>query len=386
MLSTAFSLTFRRLSSDRGRAASWILSSALATSACWYCWAARAHVTLYEVSSSARIELDSATYPIESPLLGRVVAAHLSVGQPVREGEVLVEIDARPELLQLKEQQVRVAGIDPELGRLRAQVDAEQKARAEEQSATRLRVEEAAGRTRDAEAAAKYAEAELARIEALAHDHLVAPRELEKAQAEAHRLRAAVATLDSAARRVPQEQIMRDRERDAALERVQSQIAQLQAQRGTFEAGIARLNYEIERHRVRAPVDGRIGESATLRVGAVVQQGEKLASVIPSGRLLVAAHFPAQAAFGRLRPGQPAVLRLDGFPWTEFGTVAATTTQVAQEVRDGKVRVELAIDAKSPFRGKLEHGMPGSVEVAVERVTPLQLLLRSSGQWLTVPR
>jgi membrane fusion protein (multidrug efflux system) len=59
---------------------------------------------------------------------------------------------------------------------------------------------------------------------------------------------------------------------------------------------------------------------------------------------------------------------------------------VAQEVRDGKVRVELAIADNSGFRGKLEHGMPGTVEVAVERLTPFALVLRTAGQWLTVHR
>jgi membrane fusion protein (multidrug efflux system) len=77
-------------------------------------------------------------------------------------------------------------------------------------------------------------------------------------------------------------------------------------------------------------------------------------------------------------------LRLDGFPWAEFGSVSATVVRVAEESRDGNVRVELAIDPRSSCRVKLEHGMPGALEVAVERVTPLSLILRTAGQWLTV--
>ena len=57
----------------------------------------------------------------------------------------------------------------------------------------------------------------------------------------------------------------------------------------------------------------------------------------------------------------------------------------AQEVRAGKVRVELALADKSSFHGTLEHGMPGTLEVAVERVSPLGLTLRTAGQWLTRP-
>ena len=56
---------------------------------------------------------------------------------------------------------------------------------------------------------------------------------------------------------------------------------------------------------------------------------------------------------------------------------------VAQEIRDGKVRVELAINPGASFRGRLEHGMPGTIEVAVEHVTPLALVLRTTGQWMT---
>lgn len=386
MPKTAFSLTFSRLLADRGRSTAWTLLCAMLVLGAWCWWATRAQVTLYEVSSAARVELDAATYPIQSPLLGRVVETRLRVGQTVRRGDVLVEIDAMPDRLQLRQEQVRAQGLAPELSRLRAQVTAEENARAEEQGTARLSAEEAANRIREVETMAKAAEVEWTRMQALLRESLAPQRDLEKAAAEARRLRAAVATLESAARRVPQEQAARDRERDVRLERLYSEIAALEAQQSTLHAGMERLGYEIERRRVRAPVDGRVGESAILRAGAVVREGEKLASIMPAGRLLVAAQFPANAAFGRIRTGQPATLRLEGFPWAEFGSVAATVERVAQEVRDGNVRVELAIANNSSFRGKLEHGMPGTLEVVVERLTPLSLVLRTAGQWLTAYR
>ena len=383
MTHISFSRTYARLLADRARFTACILAAALAVLAGWCWWALRAHVTLYEISSSARIELDAATYPVESPLGGRVVETGLRVGRVVKAGDVLVEIDAAPGRLELQEQKVRLAGIGPELERMRAQIEAESNARAEEQRAARTGAEEAAGRIREAETAARYAESELARMQALARENLAPRRDLERAEGEARKLRASVATLEAAARRVPQDQATRDRERDIRLERLRAGIAALEAERRTLAAGMDRVGYEIERRKVRAPIDGRIGESAILRVGAVVREGEKLASIVPAGRLLVAAQFPAQAAFGRIRAGQAATLRLDGFPWAEFGAVSATVTRVAQEIRDGSVRVELAISPHSGFRGRLEHGMPGAVEVAVERQTPLALLMRTAGQWFT---
>src|SRR5207247_913375 len=98
----------------------------------------RSQVTLYEVSSEARVELDSATYPIQSPLLGRVTRTRLEVGRSVEPGGILVEIDAIPDRLRLKEEGIRAQGLEPELARLRAQAAAEGKAREEEQRAARL--------------------------------------------------------------------------------------------------------------------------------------------------------------------------------------------------------------------------------------------------------
>ena len=338
---------------------------------------------LYEVSSEARVELDAAAYPIQSPLLGRVVEAHLRVGQAVQRGDVLVEIDAAPEQLQMRKENVHAQGLELEVTRLRSQVAAEESARAEERRTSQLSLEEADGRVREAEAASKYADAELSREQKMQQADLVPPRDLERADAEAHRLRAAFEMSETAARRLPQEQATRDRERDVRIQHLYSEIAALEEQRNTVNAGVQGLKYEVERRQIRAPIDGHIGECMILRSGSVVEEAESLASIVPSGQLRVVAQFPAEAALGRIQAGQAATLRLDGYPWAEFGSVSATVARVAQEIRNGKVRVELAINPRSSFRGRLEHGMPGTIEVAVERATPLALVMRTTGQWMT---
>jgi multidrug resistance efflux pump len=383
MATTTFAKTFARLLSDRGRSSRWMLSFGLVVLGGWCVWATRAHLTLYEVSSDARIEVDSATYAVQSPLLGRVVEAHLRVGQTVQRGDALVEMDAAPQQLQMREQNIRAHGLELEVTKLRSQVAAEESARAEERRTAQLNIEEANGRIREAEATSKYADAELMREQKLQQDGLVPPRDLEKAVAEAHQWRAALEIMESAARRLPQEQATRDRERDVRIQRLYTDIAKLDDQRKTVNAGVQGLQYEVERRRIRAPIDGRIGECMVLRPGSVVEEGEGLASIVPSGQLRVVAQFPAAAAFGRIQTGQAATLRLDGYSWAEFGAVTAKVTRVAQEIRDGKVRVELEINAGASFRGPLEHGMPGTIEVAVEHVTPLALVLRTTGQWLT---
>jgi membrane fusion protein (multidrug efflux system) len=117
-------------------------------------------------------------------------------------------------------------------------------------------------------------------------------------------------------------------------------------------------------------------------VGSVVRAGDRLAAIVPSGGLRAVADFLPASALGRVRPGQSARLRLEGFPWTRFGTVAAVVERVASEPLEGRVRVELRLVPDAAARIPLQHGLPGTVEVEVERLAPAELVLRAAGQLL----
>jgi membrane fusion protein (multidrug efflux system) len=72
-------------------------------------------------------------------------------------------------------------------------------------------------------------------------------------------------------------------------------------------------------------------------------------------------------------------VRLEGFPWTEYGEVIARVTNVARELRDGEARVELEVVRASP-RIPLQHGMPATVQIELEKATPMELVLRAAGR------
>jgi membrane fusion protein (multidrug efflux system) len=145
------------------------------------------------------------------------------------------------------------------------------------------------------------------------------------------------------------------------------------------EAAIRRLDHAIDTRVIRAPIAGRIGSVAEFRTGSVVQEAEALGTIVPPGAPRVVALFPASAV-GRLRPGQAAQVRLDGFPWAQYGTLKATVADVGTEASGGCIRVELRLapDQDSPIRP--EHGLPGSAEVVVEEVSPAVMALRAAGQ------
>ena len=77
-------------------------------------------------------------------------------------------------------------------------------------------------------------------------------------------------------------------------------------------------------------------------------------------------------------------MRLASFPWTQYGSLSAVVTRIAGEVRDGKIRVELTVRGDAPTSIPLQHGLPGTVEIEVEQVSPATLLLRTV-KLLTTP-
>ena len=67
-----------------------------------------------------------------------------------------------------------------------------------------------------------------------------------------------------------------------------------------------------------------------------------------------------------------------------YGSLTATVTSMAREVRDGQIRVELHLTPDAASQVPLQHGLPGTVEVEIERLAPAALVLRVAGQRLGV--
>ncbi|HEX3127077.1 MAG TPA: HlyD family secretion protein [Thermoanaerobaculia bacterium] len=68
---------------------------------------------------------------------------------------------------------------------------------------------------------------------------------------------------------------------------------------------LGRLDLEVDRRLVRAPIAGTIAEAAALRPGAFVSAGQTLGVVMPAGRLVLVTRLPP-AALGRVAAGQPS--------------------------------------------------------------------------------
>jgi membrane fusion protein (multidrug efflux system) len=341
-------------------------------------------VTLYEVTTLARLEVDRAVYPIAAPVAGQIVGTHLSLGHEVQAGEMLVELESNEQRLQLEEERVRLAALQAQRDVLAKELRAEEEGKLQERQAARVALEEARARYREAQIAAQIAQKEAdiyTRIQArgLASqlDFLRITMEAPKRQAAANALHLAISRLES-------EQRTKESERQGRLERLQREASQLTGQIATATAALERPAYEMTRRSIRAPMAGCLCEVANVQIGMVVHEGDRLGAIVSPGTLKVVADFLPATALGRIQPGQPARLRLKGFPWAQYGAVAAWVTNVASELRDNLVRVELTVDTAASSI-PLQHGLPGIVEVTVERISPAMLVLRTAGLQLAAP-
>lgn len=351
----------------------------------WVLWAVRARVSLYEVTDTARLEVEYAAHPIETQVAGRIVKNHLIMGERVEAGQILVELDADTERLRLAEEQTQPFALESQVIALRSEVQAAEKALEQSRQTARAALDQARSQSREAEEAARFAHIEVERLTPLRAGGFISDLEFLRTKSEALKRDAAAESTRLAVRRLEQEHRTIERDRQAQLERLKGEISRTEGQKFTGEATLNKLAHEIDKRRIVAPVAGRIGEVAEQRVGMFVAAGAKLGAIIPDGGLKVIAYFPPQSALGRIQPGQAARLRLDGFPWSQYGSLAANVTNVAGEAKDGRVRVELQIRSDQTSAIPVQHGLPGTVEIEVKRVSPLMLVLHILEKTLIAP-
>ena len=377
-----FARSIHALEVDRGGR---VVASPLVAAALlglWIAWALGARLSVYEVTSSARLEVALAAHRLEAGTTGRVVASRLDLGRQVAAGDVLVELDSVIERRQLEEEKARLASFGSQLAALREELAASEEAMREQaEIGTRSR-REARARHEQATLAAGNAAERASRLGALQLDGVVPQLVALETRSEAEQQRALTAALAEAADRIDWEARVSQSDRRAHISQLRRELAQLEGQQTQARESIARLGEEIERRRIRAPIAGRLGEVADLRIGAVVQVSDRLAAVVPSGALGLVGEFAPAAALGRIRAGQQAQFRLEAFPWTQFGAVQATVTNVASEVRNGSIRVELVVNREAVSPIPLQHGLPGTVEIMVDRVAPATLVFNAVGRAL----
>ena len=375
----AFSRSMRSLSGDRYRRSLLGISLVMAILGAWGIWFWSARIARYETSQTARLEMTQAAAAIEASVDGRIAGLHMVAGQEVKPGQVLVELETTVDRLRLDEQNRLLDSLNQEISVLRDELTAQRQAQQDDRATAPVALQVARARHREAEEDAKFSQEEVTQLTKLRDGGYISNLQLLRAEADYRKHRALADALDLEVRRLELDQQTTESQKKVRLEQIKRELTKLQGEITTITATITTLQKDIEKYQVQSPVAGRVAELVPLHVGDLLRKGEKLGVVLPTGELKIVAQFSPSAGFGRIRPGQKARVRVQGFPWTQYGELTATVTNVAGETRDGLVRVELAILPTSSNLIPLQHGLPAVVEVEVEHLSPASLVLRSAG-------
>jgi len=383
-MSVHFSRSLRSLEAKASFRSKFVFLLITATIGLWAAWSLSARVAVYATTGVARLVVDRENHAVDAPVGGRVLAGHFAAGRRVNVGDVLLELDGNQERLARSEALAPLAQIEAQLTSLQDELHAEERALEGERRGAEAARLEASAKALESNSASELATEEARRLRDLQGRGLVSELDALRAHKLAEERQSQARAAEFAASRQTQDLRAREQDRIARIARLKNEIAVASGRLNEALAASETIGYQIEQRIVRAPIAGTLAEVAPLKVGMVVGAGDRLCTIVPDGELKVVAFFAPSTALGRVRSGQSARVRLEGFPWTQYGSTLARVSHVSGEVRDGQVRVELALDTASNNEIPFQHGLPAEVDVEVERLSPLEMILRSVGDRLQV--
>lgn len=123
---------------------------------------------------------------------------------------------------------------------------------------------------------AKFAATQAARAKQLRASNSVSEAEAEKMFVDAETTAAALSETTAAMLRSVRDRLALENERQTQIVRLERESVQILGDIDNELAAIRRLERDLTERQLRAPVAGRIGEVAEVRVGSVVQAAQKL--------------------------------------------------------------------------------------------------------------
>ncbi len=244
-----------------------------------------------------------------------------------RSGDILKENQpiARIESAQM---QGAVLETERQLKLLRSQgqsyTDREEKLLQEQLHGVQLKLVHQETQVKSYESSVKVQEKKVEAVRKLLAENLVAAINLDEAQDQ---LNAALRTLDGA-----KQQLVQFRQELSSLEsqRQRNQWQRLQDLSGSQSKRDA-LDSTLRQTSVLAPVAGFL-EALVARPGDLLQPGQTIAKIIPEDSPLQVVAFLPEKDRGFVKTGDPVLLELEAYPFTEFGTLKGRVLRIGSDL------------------------------------------------------
>ncbi|MEW6117695.1 MAG: HlyD family secretion protein [Nitrospirota bacterium] len=249
---------------------------------------------------------------VASKVPGTVKMIYVRDNQPVKKGDLLLEIDTRDYEVRLKEQTSDLNGERAKLAEIGARIEAAKRQLAE----LRAAVGTAQANLQLRQATLEQVSRDVKRAENLYRKDAISRERYEKTKT-AHEVEHAQVT--AAREQVKQAEMAVESQR-AVLRQLEASMAAQSSNINQSEARVqaAQLNYEYTR--VYAPAEGYITRKS-VEVGNQIQAGQPLMAVASLRDVWVVANYK-ETQLRKIRPGQKVEIEVDTYPGKKFkGTV-----------------------------------------------------------------
>jgi len=153
-------------------------------------------------------------------------------------------------------------------------------------------------------------------------------------------------------------------ETDAAIDALDKRLKQAEGQfvaeqtqkaaeadrrRDRLEQEIVKARSKRDRTQLRAPADGLVQQVEVSTLGQVVASGQSLMSVVPIDAPLEVEAMVANKDIGFVRPGQRAIVKVEAFPFSRYGSIEAEVVRISTDAVEDR-NVTAMMDAASAAR------------------------------------
>lgn len=159
----------------------------------------------------------------------------------------------------------------------------------------------------------------------------------------------------------------------------------IQQQKGIFIQALNTFKSQVEdwkkKYLLIAPVDGKISFATFLQENQQLKAGQLICFVNPGNAgYYIEARIP-QYNFGKIKDGQPVLLKFAAYPYQEFGSVRGTITAINTIPTDSGylAKIELPEGLVTSYRKKVQYrtGLSVQAEIITENKRLLQRLFEN---------
>lgn len=165
-----------------------------------------------------------------------------------------------------------------------------------------------------------------------------------------------------------------------------NRIADLEAAYEDLNSAVELKENQLALRQIVMPVSGVIIQMGVNSPGLQLRQGEEVAQIIPDTAAQIVTLTVSNKDIGFVRPGIPARVKLDAYPFHRFGSVPATVTQVFPISGEPDFRVDLALESPTiDIDGRpvpIYAGLTTEVDLITGRSRIIELFIQTSRRLL----